>query len=81
MNEAGEVGLGGVYEGEKNAVGESEGFGVYRNAAGDLYRGQWRAGNKEGRGTYWFADGSKYDGEYKDDLKEGWGRRYSDNCQ
>jgi hypothetical protein len=45
----------------------------FGTVAGDLYKGEWKAGNKEGRGTYWFADGGVYEGEYKQDLKDGRG--------
>ena len=60
-------------EGERNAAGEEEGFGVMVFASGDVYEGQWRAGRQEGQGTYDFADGNRYEGQYVAGKKEGKG--------
>ena len=40
-----------VYKGERNVAGEREGYGTVRFANGDVYEGEWKAGEKEGRGT------------------------------
>ena len=37
---------------------------------GDVYDGEWKAGNKEGRGVYKYASGDVYDGEWKAELKK-----------
>jgi hypothetical protein len=82
MNAAGEVVVGGEYEGERNVDGEFEGDGIFRNAAGDWYRGQWHGGAKHGYGMYFFADGAVYEGEYVADLKEGRGTfRWADGAR
>lgn len=82
MNAAGEVDAGGEYTGERNPAGEMEGHGVFRNAAGDCYEGQWRGGSKQGHGTYFFADGAMYVGDYEADLKHGRGTfRWADGAR
>ena len=40
---------GFVYEGERNAAGQREGYGTMRWADGDVYEGQWKGGEPEGR--------------------------------
>ena len=68
-----------VYEGERNAAGEREGYGTVRFADGGVYEGQWKGGKREGRGTYRFADGNVYEGEYKAGNREGRGTfRFAD---
>ena len=42
-------------EGEVNAQGEWEGRGTMVYASGDMYEGQWRAGEEHGRGKMTFA--------------------------
>ena len=67
------VASAGVYEGEYNAAGQSEGYGTSRYANGNVYEGQWKADKAEGRGTARYADGDVYEGEYKADKMEGSG--------
>ena len=50
-----------------------EGRGTFTYADGNVYEGEWRAGEMEGRGTYTFADGAVYEGEYKAGKPEGCG--------
>jgi hypothetical protein len=44
-----------------------EGFGVYKYASGDVYKGMFRANKFEGQGCYYFAsNGSKIEGEFSE---------------
>ena len=72
MIDSGEV-QEGVYEGERNAAGEYEGYGTMRFAEGTVYEGKWKGGKREGRGTLRLANGDVYEGEYKGDKFEGRG--------
>ena len=60
-------------EGERNAAGEREGFGVMVFVSGDMYEGQWRAGRPEGEGTYHYATGNRYEGQFVAGKREGKG--------
>jgi len=42
-----------------------------RFADGDVYEGEYKAGEREGHGVYRFASGTVYEGEWKADEKEG----------
>ena len=64
-------------EGERNAAGEEEGYGVMVYASGDVYEGQWRAGRMEGEGTLDFADGNRYEGQFVAGNREGVGTFHS----
>jgi len=63
----------GEYEGEWNAAGVREGRGVMRYVNGNVYDGEWKAGNPWGRGVLRYANGDVYDGEFKAGLREGRG--------
>ena len=54
-------------------MGRSEGRGKCVWADGDVYEGEWKAGEKEGQGIYRYASGAVYEGEYKAGKQEGQG--------
>ena len=61
-------------EGEVNAQGEPEGRGTMVYASGDMYEGQWLAGQKHGQCMHTFATGNAYEGELVKNQKHGHGK-------
>jgi hypothetical protein len=52
-----------VYIGGYNEQGESEGYGKHIDINGDIYDGNWVAGQPHGYGTMSFTSGNRYEGE------------------
>ena len=46
-----------VYEGERDSEGDPHGKGVMTFASGEVYDGEWKAGNMDGKGVMKFASG------------------------
>ena len=44
-----------------------DGYGVYTEPEGGIYKGEWKEGLKHGQGSYTFPDRSVYIGEFKKD--------------
>ena len=63
----------GVYEGERNAAGEKEGYVLRCGTNGVVYEGQWKADWPEGRGTYRYFGGDVLEFEW---VADEIGRRY-----
>lgn len=63
----------GVYEGERNEVGERHGKGKNTFPNGDLFEGTYANGKRNGYGIYKWKSGARYVGEYKDNLRSGQG--------
>eukprot|EP00697_Spironema_sp_BW2_P006648 gnl/Spiro4/20751_TR10106_c0_g1_i1.p1 gnl/Spiro4/20751_TR10106_c0_g1~~gnl/Spiro4/20751_TR10106_c0_g1_i1.p1 ORF type:complete len:405 (-),score=121.48 gnl/Spiro4/20751_TR10106_c0_g1_i1:124-1308(-) len=63
----------GTYVGDRNQSNERDGFGVATHANGDVYEGQYSAGQRHGEGKYTWKNGEKYEGSYKHDKKHGLG--------
>ena len=61
-------------EGEVNAQGEREGRGTMVFVSGDMYEGQWLAGNQHGQGKSTGAEGSVYVGGYVEGKRHGHGK-------
>ena len=61
-------------EGEVNAQGVPEGRGTMVFASGDMYEGQWLAGERQGRGKLTNATGNVYEGEWAKDERHGHGK-------
>ena len=61
-------------EGERNAQGEPEGRGTMVFASGNMYEGQWLAGNYHGQGKNSYATGDVYEGEFVNDDMHGHGK-------
>ena len=61
-------------EGERNAQGKEEGRGTMVYAFGDMYEGQWLAGEFHGQGKYTDATGDVYEGAYVEHIKQGHGK-------
>jgi hypothetical protein len=58
---------------DKAAADKAAGRRIERYANGDVYEGEWKAGEREGRGIYRCADGAVYEGEWKAGKMEGRG--------
>lgn len=52
------------------------GTGTYIYDNGDLYVGQWKAGQRSGKGTLFYANGDKYIGQWKNDQRFGVGSKH-----
>ncbi|KNC54385.1 uncharacterized protein AMSG_10105 [Thecamonas trahens ATCC 50062] len=64
------------YDGERNAAGRREGFGVYAPPGGGVYEGEWRNGKREGQGSYRWPDGRVYVGGWNRGRRDGIGMYY-----
>ena len=61
---------GGRYTGELDVMGACDGNGMYTDAEGVQYRGQFRAGLKHGHGSETFPDGTIVKGLWVDDCPD-----------
>ncbi len=50
-----------------------DGRGVYAYDSGDVYTGEWKAGQRDGKGLFRYANGDRFDGLWQEDLKQGAG--------
>jgi hypothetical protein len=64
-------------EGEVNAQGEREGRGIMVFDDGDMYDGQWLAGNKHEQGKFTSSTGDVYEGGWVEDARHGRGKESS----
>ena len=62
------------YVGRKNREGVPHGQGRMELANGDLYDGEWAAGEMSGRGKHRWASGAVYEGDWLNGVREGRGR-------
>lgn len=62
------------YVGERNELGQRDGFGRTLLPNGDQYEGQYRDGFRHGKGTYQFVSGAQYSGDWKKNAKHGNGK-------
>ncbi|XP_066921837.1 radial spoke head 1 homolog [Clytia hemisphaerica] len=62
----------GVYEGERNELGERHGLGTSHFPNGDVYEGSYEHGRRNGYGIYRFKNG-KYEGIYVNGKRGGRG--------
>lgn len=53
-----------------------DGYGELRDASGNLYKGEFKAGQREGKGRMSFKNGDRYVGNWKNGLPHGKGMRY-----
>ncbi|KAJ3209520.1 hypothetical protein HDU67_006148 [Dinochytrium kinnereticum] len=66
----------GVYEGERNEVGQRHGKGKNTFPNGDVFEGMYAFGERNGNGVYKWKNGAKYVGEYKNSVRDGAGTLY-----
>lgn len=72
----------GRYEGEVNADGDPEGFGVLEYPGNDehermVYEGEFKAKKAHGKGLMKWREGDKYEGDWIDGLRHGKGTYFS----
>jgi hypothetical protein len=64
--------MGSIYD------DDTHGLGVERWADGNIYEGEYRAGNRSGHGVFRYASGDVYEGGWLNNLMSGYGIfRYS----
>ncbi|EGD76453.1 MORN repeat-containing protein 4 [Salpingoeca rosetta] len=64
---------GDKYQGEWNAEGQREGFGILTFADGARFVGHFKAGLCHGKGILTFPDNSKYEGDFEGGKYHGYG--------
>jgi hypothetical protein len=54
---------------------KKHGQGIFCDASGNNYEGQWEANKMHGQGIYYFASGSKYEGQWEAGNMHGQGEK------
>ena len=65
------------YLGERNDIGQKNGFGSGTYYNGDIYIGKWRVGKPDGYGILKWKDSNSFAiGEFKDGFRNGYGMSF-----
>ena len=76
---SGSKGFGGKYEGDLNARGERDGYGVFVADNGNTYEGEWKNDKRDGHGKAKYNTGDVYIGSWKNCKRHGHGSMYIEN--